>query len=52
MATQVEEGGDFTAARNYFLPVLILVRLESFGDELVALLIETHDFMADRTGSE
>jgi hypothetical protein len=52
VSTKVEESGYLAAASNNLFPVFILVDLESFRDHLLTLFIESHYFVAYRTGSD
>lgn len=51
VTTKIDDGDDFVALLGDFFPILVFVLIESFREDLFSVLIEAHDFVANRTGS-
>lgn len=51
MATKINNGDDFVALLGNFFPIFVFVLVESFREDLLSILIEAHDFMANGTCS-
>lgn len=51
MATEIDKGNDFVALGNYLPPILVLILVKSFRNDLLPFFGEAHDLLPNRTSS-